>query len=177
MKELISLSDYAGLIQTALPKGILLNTNGDKFNAMVIGWGNLGVTWGKPTFVAYVRENRHTKAQIDKTGEFTLSIPLNGPIPSVTKICGGRSGRDIDKAKEAALTLEPPEVNHTPGVREYPLTLECKVLYAQRQDLAGLPDDIRAAMYPQDVDGTHTGANRDPHTAYVAEILRAYVIR
>ncbi|MBQ9493053.1 MAG: flavin reductase [Oscillibacter sp.] len=176
MKKTVSLADYAGLIQTALPKGILLNTNGDKFNAMVIGWGNLGVTWGEPTFVAYVRENRYTKAQIDKTGEFTLSVPLNGPLSAVTKICGGASGRDIDKAAAVPLTLEAPEANHTPGVREYPLTLECEVLYAQRQEPERLPDSIRAAMYPQDVDGAYPRANRDPHTAYVARILRTYII-
>ena len=167
MKELVSLADYAALIQTALPKGILLNTNGDKFNSMVIGWGNLGETWGRPTFVAYVRDSRYTKAQIDKTGEFTVSVPLDGPVPLIAKVCGAQSGRDIDKASAAALTLEPPEVNHTPGVREYPLTLECKVLYAQRQDEDGMPADIRNRFYPAG----------DPHTAYIAEILRAYIIR
>ena len=178
MKEPIQLDEYAGFIYTALPKGVLLNTNGDKFNAMVIGWGNLGVTWGVPTFVAYVRENRYSKAQIDKTGEFTISIPLEGPIPAVAKVCGGKSGRDVDKTKEAGLTLEEPGANHhTPGVKEYPLTLECQVLYSQRQELSGLPEDIRRAMYPRDVDGTHTGANRDPHTAYVARVVRAYIIR
>ena len=177
MKEPIHLNDYAGLIQAALPKGILLNTQGEKFNSMVIGWGNLGVTWGMPTFVAYVREGRYSKAQIDRTGEFTLSIPLDGSVPGIVQVCGRTSGRNVDKVQEAGLTLEPPEVNSTPGVREYPLTLECKVLYAQRQDVSGLPQEIREAMYPQDVDGTHTGANRDPHTAYVAQILRAYIIR
>ena len=177
MKEPVQLEDYASLIYKALPKGVLLNTNGDKFNAMVIGWGNLGVTWGVPTFVAYVRENRYSKAQIDKTGEFTLSVPLDGPIPAIAKVCGGKSGREVDKAAEAGLTPEAPELNHTPGVREYPLTLECKVLYAQRQELSGLPAEIREAMYPQDVDGTATGANRDPHTAYVARVVRAYIIR
>ena len=39
MKERINVQDYANLITKALPRGILLNTNGDKFNAMVIGWG------------------------------------------------------------------------------------------------------------------------------------------
>ena len=39
MKEKINITDYANLITQALPKGILLNTNGDKFNAMVIGFG------------------------------------------------------------------------------------------------------------------------------------------
>ena len=39
MKEKINITDYANLITKVLPKGILLNTNGDKFNSMVIGWG------------------------------------------------------------------------------------------------------------------------------------------
>ena len=51
MKEKINVSDYAQHIQEALPRGILLNTMGDKFNAMVIGWGHLGVIWGRRTFV------------------------------------------------------------------------------------------------------------------------------
>ena len=37
MKEKINITEYANLITKALPKGILLNTNGDKFNTMVIG--------------------------------------------------------------------------------------------------------------------------------------------
>lgn len=177
MKEPIQIRDYAGLIQQALPGGLLLNTSGEKFNSMIIGWGNVGVTWGVPTFTAYVRRNRYTRAQIDATGEFSVSVPLEGPAARIVKVCGRSSGRDVDKVKEAGLTLEPPEILHTPGVREYPLTLECKVLYAQEQDLALLPEEIRSAMYPQDVDGFHTGANRDPHIAYIAQIAAAYLIR
>ena len=177
MKEAINVQDYAGTILKALPGGLLLNTNGEKFNSMVIGWGNPGVIWGRPVFTVYVRRNRYTKAQIDKTGEFTVSVPLNGPIPEIVKVCGRKSGRDTDKAEAAGLTLETPEATHTPGVREYPLTLECKVLYAQEQDLSAIPEDIRAAMYPPDVDGFYPGANRDAHTAYIGEIVSAYIIR
>ena len=50
MKEKIDITDYANLITKALPKGILLNTRAYKFNSMVIGWGNIGTLWGKPTF-------------------------------------------------------------------------------------------------------------------------------
>ena len=50
MKEKINVTDYANLITKALPKGILLNTCGEKFNAMVIGWGHLGTLWSRPTF-------------------------------------------------------------------------------------------------------------------------------
>ena len=177
MKEKIKLEDYAQKITEALPKGILLNTNGDKFNSMVIGWGALGRVWNVPAFTVYVRENRYTKAQLDKTGEFTISVPLDGPIPEIAKICGSQSGRDVDKTEAVHLTLEEAESIRTPGIRQYPLTLECKVLYAQRQDLSLLPEDIRSAMYPQDVDGSNPMANRDPHTAYIGQIVAAYIIR
>ena len=177
MKERIDITEYANRITKALPKGILLNTNGDKFNAMVIGWGHIGTLWSLPTFHVYVRQSRYTKGQMDKTGEFTLSIPLEGIIPKINKICGSQSGHAIDKVKEAGLTLEAPEKNNTPGVREYPLAIECRILYAQDQELQKIPEDIRERMYPQDVPGTNPMANRDCHTMYVGQILDAYIIR
>ena len=177
MKEKITVAEYAEKIIESLPKGILLNSKYTKFNSMVIGWGGLGTVWGKPTFTVYVREHRYTKVQLDATGEFTISIPVDGIIPSIAKICGTQSGRDVDKETAAHLALEPPEVVHVPGIKEYPLTLECSILYSQKQELERIPKDIREQMYPQDVDGTYYMANRDAHTAYIGEIVAAYMIR
>lgn len=177
MKEKINIAEYSEKIIEALPKGILLNSKHTKFNSMVIGWGGLGTVWGRPTFTVYVREHRYTKAQLDAAGEFTVSIPADGIIPSIAKICGTQSGRDVDKETAAHLTLEPPEAVYVPGIREYPLTLECRILYSQKQELEKLPKDIREQMYPQDVDGTYCMANRDAHTAYIGEIVAAYMIR
>ena len=177
MKEKINVTDYANLITKMLPKGILLNTSGDKFNSMVIGWGHLGTLWGKPTFHVYVRQGRYTKPQLDKTGEFTISVPLEKIDPAINRILGGQSGYNIDKVKEAGLELEEAEVIGTPGIRQYPLTIECRVLYAQDQELAKIPADIRERTYPQDVPGTEPLANRDFHTMYVGEIVDAYIIR
>lgn len=177
MKEMLKVSEYAQKIMEALPKGILLNTKNTKFNSMVIGWGGLGIVWGKTVFTVYVREHRYTKAQLDATGEFTISIPLDKPISSIAKVCGTQSGRDVDKESEAHLTLEKPEIIAVPGIKEYPLTLECKVLYSQQQELEKIPADIREKMYPQDVDGTYHMANRDAHTAYIGEVVAAYIIK
>lgn len=177
MKEKINVTDYANLITKALPKGILLNTNGDKFNSMVIGWGHLGTLWSRPTFHVYVRQGRYTKGQLDKTLEFTVSVPMEKPDPIINRICGSRSGFRIDKVKKAGLELEEAEVISTPGVRQYPLTIECRVLYAQDQDLSRIPEEIRRTSYPQDIPGTDPMANRDIHTMYVGEIVDAYIIR
>ena len=91
--------------------------------------------------------------------------------------CGWQSGHNIDKVKEAGLELEAAETISTPGVKQYPLTIECRVLYSQDQDLSKIPVDIREKMYPQDVDGSYPMANRDFHTMYVGEIVDAYIIK
>ncbi len=171
MKEKIEVFEYAKLIGETLRKpGLLLNTNGDKFNNMVIGWGHLGTLWNLPTFVVYVRQSRYTKPQLDKTGEFTISVPLDGKMdPEVLKTCGSLSGRDVDKAK--LFTLVEPETGSTPAIREYPLTLECKILYSQDQDLSKIPEDIVRRFYAKGSDGG------DFHTAYVGLINAAYIIK
>ena len=177
MKETINICDYANLIVGAIPKGVLLNTEGDKFNSMVIGWGHLGTLWGRPTFHVYVRQGRYTKGQLDKTGEFTVSVPLGSASPAINRVCGMQSGFNIDKVEAAGLALEYARTIHTHGVRQYPLTIECRILYAQDQDLSRIPEAIRERTYPQDVPGTAPLANRDIHTMYVGEIVDAYIIR
>ena len=162
MKKKIDVKEYAGLLDEAIGKGILLNTQDQKFNSMVIGWGHLGRIWNLPTYVVYVRESRYTKDALDKTGEFTVSAPL--------------SGRDVDKVKEAGLTLEAPEVNHVPGIREYPLTLECRVLYSQKQDPKEIPAEILEKFYPQNCGLPGAVDGRDVHTAYIGLIEDAYII-
>ena len=136
---------------------------------------HIGTLWSRPTFHVYVRQSRYTKAQLDKPQEFTVSVPLKGISRDAFRICGTKSGRDIDKAD--FFTLEDPRTNHTPGVREYPLTIECRVLFSQELPLEKIPEDIRKDLYPQDVDGTFCMANRDAHTMYVGEIVDAYIIR
>ena len=169
-KEAISPFLYANEITGMLQPGMLLNTNGDKFNSMVIGWGQLGVLWSRPVFTVYVRQSRYTKAQLDNTGAFTVSVPLGLSLEKeLFRVCGSLSGRDVDKAEH--VTLCEPEVNGVPGVLECPLTLECRVLYQQDQVLQDIPKEIRARFYERGAD------EGDFHTAYVGEIVSAYILR
>ena len=62
MNRKIEVFDYAKEIVSAIPKGVLLTTkNGEAVNTMTIGWGTLGVEWGVPIFIAFVREGRFTR--------------------------------------------------------------------------------------------------------------------
>ena len=177
MKEKINIKDYAGIITDELKKGILLNTQDEKFNSMLIGWGSLGTVWNLPTFTVYVRESRYTKELLDKTGEFTVSIPLGNPDPVINRVCGSLSGRDVDKVESAKLELAAPEKNGVPGIRQYPLTIECKVLYSQREELSELPEEIIETFYPESLVGFPEFDMRDPHTAYIGRIVDAYIIK
>ena len=169
MKQKVNPFDYAEMLTKALPRGILLNTNGEKFNSMVIGWGHLGVIWGLPTFTVYVRQSRYTKPLLDEAGEFSISVPFGEGAklsPEIMKVFGSQSGRDLNKADY--VTLEDGRSIKTPGIREYPLTLECKVLYRQDQLLEQIPKTLLDRYY---------GDEGDFHTAYIGQIVDAYLIQ
>ena len=172
MKKQVNPFDYAGEICKALPKGILITTkNGDFVNSMTIGWGHIGIEWGKPIFVAYVRESRHTKTMLENHGEFTINVPVGDVDSNILAVCGRKSGRDLDKVKELGLHLVESDVVSVPGIEELPLTLECKVIYKQKQDLSAIPEDILKRYYPADETGI-----QDYHYAYYGEIVNAYLI-
>ena len=177
MKQEVNPFDYAGTICKALPGGILLTTKrGEEVNTMTIGWGTIGIDWSRPIFIAYVRESRYTKQLLEDNGEFTVNVPMGEVDKKILGVCGTRSGRDMNKIEELGLHLEEPISISVPGIKELPLTLECKVLYKQKQDLSAIPEDILARYYPVEDDRLHPGSDRDYHIAYYAQILNAYII-
>lgn len=173
MKQSVDVLDYAGEICTGLKKGVLLTTRvGDKVNTMTIGWGTLGWEWNKLVFVAYVRENRYTYSMLQKHGEFTVNIPMDGADPSIIKYCGSVSGADHNKIQDMNLTLEPSVHVSVPGIREFPLTLECRVIYSQPQPPEFLPKAVQSRFYSS-IPGTGEEAQ---HIAFYGEILGAYMV-
>lgn len=177
MKKEIQVFDYAKEIMEAVKKGVLLTTKaGDKVNTMTISWGTLGIEWGKELFTVFVRENRFTKKQLEENPEFTINVPVGEFQKKILGYCGTKSGRDTDKIKELGLTLEEGEAVGVPGIKELPLTLECRVIYKQEQDKHAIPQEIQEACYPQHVDSSFCGANKDYHTAYYGEIVKAYIL-
>lgn len=178
MKETINVKDYLPVIYEELSHGVLLTAKAEgRTNTMTIGWGTIGIEWGKPVFIAYVRTGRFTHELLEKNGEFTVNIPLGRCDRRILGICGSRSGRNCDKLKEAGLTALPGETVDVPAIKELPLTLECKVVYKQTQDVSALKKEYRESCYPDNVPSEVTGSNSDPHTAYYGEITAAYIIR
>lgn len=177
MNRKIEVFDYAKEIVSAIPKGVLLTTkSGETVNTMTIGWGTLGVEWGVPIFIAFVREGRYTRELLDTSGEFTVNVPYGAFDKKILGYCGTKSGRNVNKISELGLTLAESEIVKAPGIKELPLTLECKVLYCQLQDRNAIPAEIRQSMYPEDADSSSPGANRDYHVAYYGQIVNAYIV-
>ena len=180
MKKEIDVFDYTTEIMKAVKKGVLLTTKAEgKVNSMTISWGTFGIEWGKPLFTTFVREHRFTKEQLEKNPQFTINIPYGEEsIKNAGKIlgfCGTKSGKNVDKVKELNLTLEEGENISVPGIKELPLTLECRIVYKQKQDFGAMSKEMIERYYPQDVDSSFSGANKDIHIAYYGEIVKAYI--
>lgn len=177
MKKEIEVFDFASEIMKAVKTGVLLTTKvDDKVNTMTISWGTLGIEWSKPIFTVFVRENRFTKQQLEKNPEFTINIPYGAFDKKILGVCGTQSGHTIDKIQALHLTLEKSNIIAVPAIRELPLTLECRVVYKQKQDQNAIIEEYKSKFYPQEVDSSFHGANKDFHTAYYGEIVSAYII-
>ena len=177
MKQQVNVFDYAGHICESMKKGILLTTKAaDKVNTMTIGWGTIGIEWGRPIFVAYVRVGRHTRKMLDACGEFTINVPYGEVDAKILGFCGTKSGRDTDKIAEMGLELVESDFVSVPGFRQFPLTLECKVLSQKLQNIPMLPETLRNRYYPTGINGSDPGKNEDFHIAYYGEIVNAYLI-
>ena len=57
----------------------LVWSNNDVSLAMTIGWGALGVEWGEPIFIVFVREGRFTRKLLDES-----MLTTTRPQPRVT---------------------------------------------------------------------------------------------
>lgn len=172
MKKQVDPFTYAGTICKALPRGILLTTcENQRVNTMTIGWGHIGIEWNRPVFIAFVRKSRYTRQLLDRTGAFTVNVPVDASDSRVLRYCGTKSGRDTDKLRDLGLTTVESDVIDVPGIREFPLTLECRVIYRQEQEENAIPSEVLSRFYPLEADGA-----RDIHIAYYGEIVNAYLL-
>lgn len=181
MKEKIDPFQYAPAIFANLPHGILLTTShAGKINTMTIGWGAMAIEWRVPIFIVYVRESRHTTYNLANNPEFTINSPVGEYTTAHKKIAafaGAKSGKDIDKIAHLNLQPEKALAISTPGLRDFPLTFECRVIYHCKQDAERIEERYRTAFYPQNVNSPLTGPDRDCHIAWYGEIVAAYIIK
>lgn len=164
VKRDIELTAYAHETSKVLGKGgcILVSGNAEKANGMTIGWGFIGMMWGRPMFIVLVRPSRHTFGFMEESGEFTVNVPRKG-MEKTMAYFGTVSGRDDDKFKVKGLTLEKGKVVDAPVIKDCAINYECRIVYKEKLVPEKIPNKDLERWYP---DG-------DYHTIYFGEILAA----
>ena len=94
-------------------------------NIITVAWTGTVCT-NPPMVYISVRPSRYSYEMIKKTGEFVINLTTE-KLAFATDYCGVRSGRDVDKFKEAHLTREPAKFVKAPMIKESPVSIECRV--------------------------------------------------
>lgn len=137
--------------------------NQENFNTMTASWGGLGVLWNKNVCFTMIRPQRYTYEFMEKNNLFTLSF-YEEQYRDALKICGSKSGRDIDKPKVTGLT--PYELsNGSMAFSEARIILCCRKLYYQDME----PNNF---LVPE-INQNYT--QKDYHRVYIGEILNCYL--
>lgn len=138
---------------------LLTAGDADGFNTMTVSWGNMGVMWNKNIVTVFVRPQRYTREFIERCDKFTLSFYDESMRPAL-RLCGSKSGRDLDKAAAAGLT--PVFENGTTYFAQAKLVLECRKIYCDKIRPEGF-------LIPE-INDSYPG--KDYHVVYMGEILR-----
>lgn len=125
MKKELPVSE--GLRQLPIRPVYLLST-GHKRKKNIITIGMFAYFSGKPSLVGVgIAPSRYSFDMIHQSGEFVVNV-VDEKLMEAVRICGQKSGRDVDKFKLARLTPEKGVKVKAPGVKESPVSIECKVV-------------------------------------------------
>ena len=165
-KEDIAYDHYFPQVNKILSSTGLLLASGHPdrpTNAMTIGWGNLGTTWGLPIWAVLVRPSRFTYDIMEDTGDFTVCVP--GPdLAKAVAYCGCRSGRNEDKLAKLGLKVSSAREVTSGVIEACPIVYECKIVGKSDIVPEMLAQSVKADFYPQG----------DYHRVYFGQVLAAY---
>ena len=140
--------------------GLLLVAESEgKTNAMTIGWGGIGVMWGKPVLFTVVRPERFTHELLCATDRYSVCA-LPKEHKSALSHCGSVCGRDRDKLSECGLTVE--KIAGAPVVSESSLAIVCSKLSATPFQPDQISDEV----------GKWYGSHGGYHTIFIGEIKK-----
>lgn len=130
------------------------------FNTMTANWGGLGYLWNRNVCFCFIRPPRYTYKFMERTDIFTLTF-YEEKDRGILKLCGAKSGRDVDKIKETGLV---PVFDDSGAIwfEQARLVLECKKVYFQDITPKNFLDSGIPPFYPK----------KDYHRMYIGEIIR-----
>ena len=162
-KKIGTFDAAAQTMATLSGNGALLVAGAEPPNPMTIGWGQIGIAWGKPVFLVMVRHSRYTHDLMEKAESFSVNLPPESMEDACT-LCGTKSGRDMDKIAETGLTVEPGRSLEVPTLAECPVHYERRILHRNEVEPEKLDEEVTRACY----------GGGDYHTVYWGEIVGVY---
>lgn len=141
---------------------LITTKDNEKYNAMTISWGALGVMWNKKVVFVAVRPTRHTYHLMENEPVFSLAF-FDECYKEQLKYCGKVSGKEFDKIKECNFDISMHK--DTPFIRQAKLVLTCKKIATSDIDPAKFIDASIENNYPM----------KDYHQMYICEITGVLV--
>ncbi len=138
------------------------NTKKSGANAMTASWGNMGILWNKPVATVFVRPQRYSYSLCEAADRFALCV-LPEEARDALKLCGTKSGKDIDKLAECSLDCV--EIDGVKVIEGSKIAMICKKLYADDLKKECFIDKEQYKHYPSD----------DFHRFYILEIEKILV--
>jgi len=125
MKKEIPVSE--GLRQLSIRPVYLVSAEYEgKRNIITIGM--FAFFSGNPTLVGVgIAPSRYSYDLIRKSGEYVVNA-VDEKLMEATRICGEKSGREVDKFEMAKLTPEKGIKVNAPLIKESPVSIECKIV-------------------------------------------------
>ncbi len=141
---------------------------GDKHNAMTIGWGEIGVLWRLPVVTVYIRPDRYTNEFMNSSKYFTVSA-FSPEYRELLNYLGNVSGRDEDKIAKSELKTSKTD-NGSLLNDDARLVIECEKIYAEDLSPENFTDE---QLY---LDTYQRGDSTLPtHRMYVGKIVNVWV--
>lgn len=171
MRQPIAINELAIQPFTAFGTGGVLLVSGsgvERANPMTISWGMFGIMWGRPVMMVMVRPTRYTWEFIAEHPDFTVNW-MPEPYEDALRLCGSKSGRDLNKWDATGLTPESSCCVASPSIAEAALVLECRTLYTDRLQPDLFADRNLLGLYNDDFHGLFFG---DIAAAYAVEDYR-----
>jgi flavin reductase (DIM6/NTAB) family NADH-FMN oxidoreductase RutF len=163
--ELELIGTASNIFEQISGKGGFLITGSDKPNIMTFGWAYVGYMWRRASLLVVVRHSRYSHDLLEKSANFTITIPETDQMSDELLYCSTSSGRSSDKFAETGLKLLPPRAGRFGGIDGCKLTVECKTLMRTDFPLEDFLDKSLCDMFYSD---------GNIHTGYFGQILAAY---
>ena len=165
-KQAMNFTDYySETLRRMREDGLLLVSAGraGKPNVMTIGWGAIGIMWGRTVFTVMVRPGRFTYKLLEEVPAFTVNVPPP-ELAEAVKHCGTVSGATHDKFREMNLDAVKSREVAPPIIGQCVIHYECRIVHRcdMRPDL--LVPEVHNEYYP--------GGNF--HRYYFGELVASY---